>query len=165
MAVLALAVKQLAKFTRLIEAAHFHALLREGVVFGDHIYLSALLNCAAELNALGKSAHSNALGENVLALAECLDSELSVLVEVVCENYRVDVCLFKHLIVIGVGFESLILVIVLALDYSELLGVSVTDSHKLHIKRRIGVHKGSASTRTNDSVLNRFHNFSFPMIR
>ena len=157
MAVFALTVKHLAKLTRLIKAAHFHTSLCKGIVLCYHIYFARFLNGAAKLNALADSSHSNTLRKNVLARSQRLNSEFSMLVEIVSKNNRVDVCLCEHFIIVGIKLYRLILVIVSALTDGKLFLVSIAYSHKLHSKLRGWMHKNLTSARTNYGILNRFH--------
>ena len=61
MAILSLAVKDLAELARVVYSLELKTLLRIRVIFRDHIDLSRLLNGTAKRNALSKSGHSRTL--------------------------------------------------------------------------------------------------------
>ena len=155
--VLALTVEKLSKLTRLVDVLHLHTSLGEGVVLCYHIDLAGLLNCAAKCNALADSTHSGTLGKHVLTSLERLDSELCVLVEVVCENNCVDVSLREHFVVICEELDRIVLV-KSVLDDGQLVGVEIANCGQLHTGIFRGRHKYLSSACTYNGILNNFHN-------
>ena len=156
MHVLALAVGEVADLAGAEEAGHLLVGGRVGVVLGEQVDQTGLLDLAAEGDALGERVAGGAFAHHMLARVQRLDGEGGVLVEVVGQDHGVQIVL-QEFVVVGVG------------GHVEFLGhgpepflPGVADRHQLHAYRSGRLHERPAATNTDYAYSNRLRHGMSP---